>query len=88
MNSNAKYKYIGVGVAIVPQALTTHDKSRPLRWGYPTWGSHYMGSRGDRFIKPSPNMLFNNPAEGVTNETPTVKTHPSGWGGGHIHNIP
>jgi len=44
MNSNAKYKYIGVGVAIVPQALTTHDKSRPLRWGYPTtWGLAEIG---------------------------------------------
>jgi hypothetical protein len=38
---------------------------------------HYMGSRGDRFIKPGSFKVFSNPAiGGVTVETPTVKTPP------------
>ena len=38
---------------------------------------HYMGSRGDRFIKPGSFKVLSNPAiGGVTVETPRVKTPP------------
>ena len=43
---------------------------------------HYMGSRGDRFIKPGSFKVLSNPAiGGVTVKTPRVKPHPSGRGG-------
>ena len=45
---------------------------------------HYVESHGDRVIKPSASNASSNPAiGGVTAETPEVKPHPKGQGGGH-----
>jgi hypothetical protein len=45
---------------------------------------HYMGSRGDRFIKPGSFKVLSNPAiGGVTVKTPQGETPPLRAGRGH-----